>query len=94
MRSGVSGRLAIEQAAQPLLDKAGVVPDEGVTDLRGSFVEQPPALFAREPSVRTLARSGIPTFGAEPRTGMGNEIGWCAMPHRQTSHTSGRFLLY
>ncbi|MGC3974481.1 MAG: catalase [Nitrospira sp.] len=43
-------------AAQPLLDKAGVVPDEGVTDLRGSFVEAAAKrFFAREPSVRTLA---------------------------------------
>ena len=44
------------EAAQPLLDKAGVVPDEGVTDLRGSFVEAAAKrFFAREPSVRTLA---------------------------------------
>lgn len=43
-------------AAQPLLDKAGVVPDEGVIDLRGAFVEAAAKrFFAREPSVRNLA---------------------------------------
>ena len=43
-------------AAQPLLDKAGVVPDEGVTDLSSAFVEAAAKrFFAREPSVRTLA---------------------------------------
>ncbi len=40
----------------PLLDKAGVVPDEGVTDLGGAFVKAASQRFhAREPSLRTLA---------------------------------------
>ncbi len=43
-------------AAQPLLDKAGVVPDEGVTGLDGAFVKAAVQRFyAREPSLRTLA---------------------------------------
>ena len=42
-------------AAKPLLDKAGVEPDEGVTDLAG-FVEAAKKRFwDREPNVRTLA---------------------------------------
>ncbi|MCY1176967.1 Catalase C [compost metagenome] len=42
-------------AAQPLLDKAGVEPDEGVTDL-GGFVEAAKRRYwDREPKVRTLA---------------------------------------
>ncbi len=42
-------------AAQPLLDKAGVEPDEGVTDL-GGFVEAAKQRYwDREPKVRTLA---------------------------------------
>lgn len=44
------------EAARPLLVKAGVVPDGGVTDLGSSFVEAAgKRFFAREPSVRTLA---------------------------------------
>jgi catalase len=43
-------------AAQPLLDKAGVVPDPGVTDLGKKFVEAAAQRFyEREPSLRTLA---------------------------------------
>jgi catalase len=43
-------------AARPLLDKAGVVPDEGVTDLGAAFIEAAKKRFwAREPNVRTLA---------------------------------------
>ena len=43
-------------SARPLLDKAGVVPDEGVTGLSAVFVEAAAKrFFAREPSVRTLA---------------------------------------
>ncbi len=43
-------------SARPLLDKAGVVPDEGVTGLSAVFVEAAAKRFyAREPSVRTLA---------------------------------------
>jgi catalase len=46
-------------AAQPLLDKAGVVPDAGVVDLKGGAKPfLPPARtrqWAREPSVRMLA---------------------------------------
>lgn len=42
-------------SAQPLLDKAGVEPDEGVTDL-GAFVEAAKQRYwDREPKVRTLA---------------------------------------
>ena len=44
------------EAARPLLEKAGVVPDGGITDLGASFVEAAgKRFFAREPSVRTLA---------------------------------------
>jgi catalase len=43
-------------AARPLLDKAGVEPDAGVTDLGAAFVEAAKKRFwAREPNVRTLA---------------------------------------
>ena len=43
-------------AAQPLLDKAGVEPDEGVTGLDGAFVKAAAQRFyAREPSLRMLA---------------------------------------
>lgn len=42
-------------AAQPLLDKAGVVPDEGVTSLDSSFIKAAARRFpAREPSVHIL----------------------------------------
>ncbi len=43
-------------AARPLLDKAGVVPDEGVTGIDAAFVTAAKRRFyAREPGVRTLA---------------------------------------
>jgi catalase len=43
-------------AAKPLLDKAGIVPDEGVTGLDGAFVEAAcQRFYAREPGLRTLA---------------------------------------
>ena len=43
-------------AAQPLLDKAGVTPDDGVTDLGPAFVKAAGTRhFHREPGVRTLA---------------------------------------
>ena len=43
-------------AAKPLLDKAGVVPDDGVTALDAKFVKAASQRFyAREPSLRTLA---------------------------------------
>jgi catalase len=43
-------------AAQPLLDKAGVVKDPGVTDLGKGFIEAAAQRFyEREPSLRTLA---------------------------------------
>ena len=43
-------------AAKPLLDKAGVEPDEGVVGLDGGFVKAAAKRFyAREPGVRTLA---------------------------------------
>jgi catalase len=42
--------------AKPLLDKAGIAPDEGVTGLDGKFVAAAAKrFFAREPGVRTLA---------------------------------------
>ena len=42
--------------AKPLLDKAGVETDEGVTKLGAPFVEAAAKrFFAREPNVRTLA---------------------------------------
>jgi catalase len=44
------------EAARPLLDKAGVVPDEGVTGLTAAFLDAAAKrFFVREPSVRTLA---------------------------------------
>jgi len=43
-------------AAKPLLDKAGVEPDAGVTDLSAAFVAAAKHRFYdREPNVRTLA---------------------------------------
>ncbi|WP_066716397.1 catalase [Sphingomonas pituitosa] len=42
-------------AAQPLLDKAGVEPDEGVTDLEGFVEAAKRRYWDREPNVRTLA---------------------------------------
>lgn len=42
--------------AQPLLDKAGVEPDEGVTDLGAIFIKAAATrMWAREPKVRMLA---------------------------------------
>jgi len=42
--------------AQPLLDKAGVEPDEGITDLGKPFIKAAATrVWAREPSVRMLA---------------------------------------
>ncbi|WP_242121067.1 catalase [Sphingomonas lacusdianchii] len=42
-------------AARPLLDKAGVEPDEGVTDLAGFVDAAKQRYWDREPKVRTLA---------------------------------------
>lgn len=48
--------IGASDAAQPLLDKAGVVPDAGVTALDGSFVEMAAKRFyEREAKVRNLA---------------------------------------
>jgi catalase len=48
--------IGASDAARPLLKKAGVVPDEGVTGLDKSFIEAARQRFwAREPSVRSLA---------------------------------------
>jgi len=48
--------IGASDAAKPLLDKAGVVPDEGVTGLDKAFVEAAKKRFYdREPGVRTLA---------------------------------------
>jgi catalase len=48
--------IGASDAAKPLLDKAGVVPDEGVTAPDKSFVDAASRRFyEREPSVRTLA---------------------------------------
>jgi len=48
--------IGASEAAQPLLDKAGVVRDDGVTGLDGSFAEMAAKRFYdREPGVRTLA---------------------------------------
>jgi catalase len=48
--------IGASDAAKPLLDKAGVAPDEGVTGLDGGFVKAAAQRFyAREPSLRTLA---------------------------------------
>jgi catalase len=48
--------IGANDAAQPLLNKAGVVPDDGVTGLDKSFIAAARLRFwAREPSVRTLA---------------------------------------
>ncbi|NEK79328.1 MAG: catalase HPII, partial [Xanthomonas perforans] len=41
--------------AKPLLDKAGVEPDEGVTDLAGFVEAAKKRYWDREPNVRTLA---------------------------------------
>jgi catalase len=43
-------------AAQPLLERAGIVEDEGVTDVGVTFLEAATRrFFAREAQVRTLA---------------------------------------
>jgi catalase len=48
--------IGASKAAKPLLDKAGVVPDEGVTGLNKDFVEAARMRFwDREPSLRKLA---------------------------------------
>ena len=48
--------IGASNAARPLLDKAGVVPDEGVTGLDEKFVAAAAKRFyEREASVRTLA---------------------------------------
>ncbi len=42
--------------AQPLLDKSGVEPDDGITGLGKAFIEAAATrVWAREPNVRTLA---------------------------------------
>ncbi|NEL74450.1 MAG: hypothetical protein G3W60_21275, partial [Xanthomonas perforans] len=41
--------------AKPLLDKAGVEPDEGITDLAGFVEAAKKRYWDREPNVRTLA---------------------------------------
>ncbi|RYY05696.1 MAG: catalase HPII, partial [Alphaproteobacteria bacterium] len=47
--------IGANEAAQPLLDKAGVEPDEGVTDLAGFVEAAKKRYWDREPKVRTLA---------------------------------------
>lgn len=48
--------IGASDAAKPLLDKAGVVPDDGVTGIYSEFVKAASQRFyAREPGVRTLA---------------------------------------
>ncbi|MBL8267760.1 catalase [Steroidobacter sp.] len=48
--------IGTSEAAQPLLDKAGVVPDEGITSLDKAFIAAAGRRYwAREPSVRQLA---------------------------------------
>ncbi|WP_088182943.1 catalase [Sphingobium sp. Z007] len=48
--------IGASEAAQPLLDKGGVVADEGVTGLDDMFIKAASQRFyAREPSLRTLA---------------------------------------
>lgn len=48
--------IGASEAAQPLLDKAGVVPDDGVTSPGAAFIKAAAQRFyAREPSLRTLA---------------------------------------
>ena len=42
--------------AQPLLDKAGVEPDDGVTDIEAKFIKVAATrIWAREPKIRLLA---------------------------------------
>jgi catalase len=48
--------IGASDAAQPLLDKAGVEPDEGITTLDAAFIKASARRFYdREPKVRTLA---------------------------------------
>jgi catalase len=48
--------IGASDGAQPLLEKAGVEPDEGVTGIDEAFVEAATRrYYAREPNVRTLA---------------------------------------
>ena len=47
--------IGANDAARPLLDKAGVEPDEGVTDLAGFVAAADRRYWDREPKVRTLA---------------------------------------
>ena len=48
--------IGANDAAQPLLDKARVEPDEGITDLGKKFIAAAKVRhFDREPSVRNLA---------------------------------------
>ncbi len=47
--------IGANEAARPLLDKAGVEPDEGVTDLAGFVEAAKKRYWDREPNVRTLA---------------------------------------
>jgi catalase len=48
--------IGASDGAQPLLDKAGVGTDEGVTGLDSAFVEAAARRFYdREPTLRTLA---------------------------------------
>ncbi|MEO5938801.1 MAG: catalase [Sphingomonas sp.] len=48
--------IGASEAAQPLLDKANVTPDDGVTGLDGKFIAAAARRFyAREPGLRTLA---------------------------------------
>ena len=48
--------IGASDAAKPLLDKAGVVPDEGITGLDDAFIDAAKTRYwAREPKVRMLA---------------------------------------
>jgi catalase len=48
--------IGVNAEARPLLEKAGVVPDEGVTDLGKAFIKAASTrFFEREPTLRTLA---------------------------------------
>ena len=47
--------IGANDAAKPLLDKAGIEPDEGVTDLAGFVEAAKKRYWDREPNVRTLA---------------------------------------
>jgi len=48
--------IGVNDAAQPLLEKAGIVPDDGITGLDGAFTKAACRRFyAREPGLRMLA---------------------------------------